>query len=509
MVRNRCLTGIAFLITSILIHSTCAYAVDSSVTEKMLQSVVHVQCTVQYQGESISGGSGTGFLVGKSNYVITNDHVIDLCNPNNKMYAIQKIIFDFYDKKYKGKYPPSFQDYIIKDKKILSRIKKDKKQLSVEYFNWIKKKAKRTYSDIQQDLYIVVMGDEGTQPIKVGVSNIAWASGDAYQREARDTGVDLAILKLIRPLVDRPSVAFATGSSARVNDEVYAVGFPGASTSGAPSAKYIPTLKKGVISKLGGQSPKLTKKARAKGLKGVPVIETDAAIHKGNSGGPLYNEYGEVLGINTFISAKAAGYGWAQDISVAIPIMKDLGLPMPDIREKPRSWMEKNKSIVLIGGIAAGLFILAGILIFVIGGSLFLRKRRPKAVTKPLGEGTATEGELEAIAPASSPLTPAIIGKTGEFSDIKIPIPSEGLTLGSQGQGTGRLCFSEKTVSRNHCAIHYNEASGQFEITDLGSTNGTYLLPDDIKLEAHQKTASPAGKVVRLGQRIEFELLLE
>jgi serine protease Do len=49
----------------------------------------------------------------------------------------------------------------------------------------------------------------------------------------------------------------------------------------------------------------------------VPFIQTDAAVNPGNSGGPLFNLYGEVVGINSQIYSQSGGY---MGLSFAIPI---------------------------------------------------------------------------------------------------------------------------------------------------------------------------------------------
>ena len=49
----------------------------------------------------------------------------------------------------------------------------------------------------------------------------------------------------------------------------------------------------------------------------VPFIQTDVAVNPGNSGGPLFNLAGEVIGINSQIYSRTGGY---QGVSFAIPI---------------------------------------------------------------------------------------------------------------------------------------------------------------------------------------------
>jgi hypothetical protein len=122
--------------------------------------------------------------------------------------------------------------------------------------------------------------------VRTDVSSIVWNS-QYSDAKARDTGVDVAVLRLSRPLADRPSVSgFALGSSAQINDDVYTVGFPGASGNVVTSGKYVPTMKRGIVSKLGGEHPDISEAARNRG-EGRGVIETDAAINPGNSGGPV------------------------------------------------------------------------------------------------------------------------------------------------------------------------------------------------------------------------------
>lgn len=58
----------------------------------------------------------------------------------------------------------------------------------------------------------------------------------------------------------------------------------------------------------------------------MTLIQTDAAINEGNSGGPLINQYGEIIGINSvkIIDTSAEGLGFAIPINTAMPIVKQL-----------------------------------------------------------------------------------------------------------------------------------------------------------------------------------------
>src|SRR5690349_6619684 len=130
-------------------------------------------------------------------------------------------------------------------------------------------KAKAGASGLTQKLQVIVLGTSTREPVRIDVSRILWNSQTSNEK-ARLTGVDIAVLKLDRMVPGGLPVSFATGSSAQVGDLVFAVGFPGASGE-VKSNKFVPTMKRGIVSKLGGESPFALDEAAAKGLKGAPV----------------------------------------------------------------------------------------------------------------------------------------------------------------------------------------------------------------------------------------------
>lgn len=113
----------------------------------------------------------------------------------------------------------------------------------------------------------------------------------------RDVDADLAVLK-INAGHDVPAVSFGDSSKMRVGDWVLAVGNP----FGMPS-----TNTAGIVSALHRQIGD---------TKFDDFIQTDAAINKGNSGGPLFNMQGQVIGVNAAIYSPS---GTADGIGFSIP----------------------------------------------------------------------------------------------------------------------------------------------------------------------------------------------
>ena len=125
----------------------------------------------------------------------------------------------------------------------------------------------------------------------------------------RDAASDLAVLKISagRAL---PFVKFGDSRSARVGDWVIAIGNPfalgGTVTSGIVSAVYRNT---------------------GSGSAYDRYIQTDASINRGNSGGPLFDMKGQVIGINNAIfspTGGSVGIGFAIPAEIAAPIVEKL-----------------------------------------------------------------------------------------------------------------------------------------------------------------------------------------
>lgn len=113
----------------------------------------------------------------------------------------------------------------------------------------------------------------------------------------RDPVTDLAVLRILSPSENFPAVAFGDSDVARVGDWVIAIGNP---------FGFGGSLTAGVISARG----------RDVGGRYDDYIQSDVAINTGNSGGPLFNLDGDVIGINTLIYSPT---GASVGISFSIP----------------------------------------------------------------------------------------------------------------------------------------------------------------------------------------------
>jgi serine protease Do len=150
---------------------------------------------------------------------------------------------------------------------------------------------------------------------------VGFTDGSRLKAEiiGKDPKIDLAVLRVKS---DKPlkAVPFGDSEAMRPGDWVMAIGNP-FGLGGSVSA--------GIVS------------ARGRNIESGPYdnyIQTDAAINKGNSGGPLFNMKGEVIGVNTAIlspTGGSVGIGFAVPAANALPIINQLR----EFGETRRGWL--------------------------------------------------------------------------------------------------------------------------------------------------------------------------
>lgn len=212
----------------------------TNVAKQNLHSVVGITTNTIlrdfFNQEVEAGALGSGFIVDKSGYIVTNDHVIASA-------------------KSRGGYSGGV--------------------------------------DYADDISVLL--DDGTKlPAKV-----VWS----------DSTLDLAILKVD---TDRELTPVKLGDSEKLT-----IGEPAIAIGNPLSIDFHGTVTAGVVSGLNRTVPV------ASGFD-ISLIQTDASINQGNSGGPLFNSKGEVIGINTLKISKGEGLGFSIPINIIKPILAQI-----------------------------------------------------------------------------------------------------------------------------------------------------------------------------------------
>jgi serine protease Do len=184
---------------------------------------------------------------------------------------------------------------------------------SVSY-NWFWQAVPQTGAGsgiiISPEGYIVTNNHvvEGANKVTVTLS-----SGSTYEATivGTDAETDLAVVKIDTSGLDYLHFLDNSLEQLGVLDSVVAVGNALALPGG-------PTWTLGVVSNLGRSIEVDT------GVVLKDIIQTDAAINAGNSGGPLVNMAGQVVGINVAIASNAENIGFAISTDTAIPVVQSL-----------------------------------------------------------------------------------------------------------------------------------------------------------------------------------------
>jgi Trypsin-like peptidase domain/FHA domain len=440
--------------------------------------------------KSDTGGSGSGFIISPDGYVVTNGHVVELYHESNE----QRLKADLINK--------VIAEYIIPSlKRPLSDA--EKQQLSNELF-------KRARFDIEKHLYVFLQNGDYypaeiksySPPIgKLGQKEAGKGYAARGEEELKiETGKDVSVMKI--EAANLPVAKLGDSEAVRLAETIYAVGFPGVVLGHEYLSKktiFDPTVTTGRVS-----GAKLD-------IKGTKVIQTDASVAHGNSGGPAYNSKGEVVGLVTFGGGEPGVPGLVQGFNFLVPINTakefvrsggvELGKEslfnkawaetidlyakgkykeaiskadevlrffpnLPDAKNLQVRAQEEIMKLTSKGGggvLPYTKIILIIVMLGIAGGIGFvlLRKKKPVPISSPLGAKTQ-----------AATVVGSIKGKSGPFAGKSFDVPSTGLKIGRE-PGRNTLVIDDERVSREHVWI--GQEGGKVLVRDLNSLNGTFL----------------------------------
>ncbi|MFL0352643.1 trypsin-like peptidase domain-containing protein [Xanthomarina sp. GH4-25] len=164
------------------------------------------------------------------------------------------------------------------------------------------------------DRLIVTAAHVVTVPEKISV---LFPDGDVIPATVVSSykSADIALIKLFRPRINPVTVAFGDSDALEVGERIFVIGAPygqGASLSSG----YVSGIRKDQSSK----NPFINRE----------FIQTDAAINHGNSGGPMFNLKGEVVGIVSSIATQSGGFdgiGYASTSNLAAKLLMNDKMP--------------------------------------------------------------------------------------------------------------------------------------------------------------------------------------
>ena len=286
---------------------------------------------------------GSGFIISKDGYIVTNAHVVD-----STISAINDGLWNQY------------QDNVYNN--LLDMFPNETEATVNALYSKLIDYSQNNLSFSNQTYDVVVFNPANSEK----TFEDQFASG--YKADVRkmgnpypQIGKDVAILKIEKS--DLVPVTIGDSDAVKTGQKVYVIGYP-AIADLSDKTFDIPSFTTGIISAV-----------KPSGLGDYNVIQIDAAIKGGNSGGPAVNERGEVIGISTFGAKDSDSYNWILPVNLAKDFIHELNIQIV----VPQT----GNSDVLLGFaiIAIGTLIFFGIVVGLIMFIIKLMKKRKNMPT--------------------------------------------------------------------------------------------------------------------------------
>ncbi len=316
--------------------------------------------------------------------------------------------------------------------------------------------------------------------------------------------IDLAILRIRNTGLD--PLTFAYKSNINVTDKVSSIGFPGAADKSDDIDELTTvTINSGIIGKL----TKINLSIKNQNTARSPVVQHDAAVNHGNSGGPLVNECGQVVGVNVqkgLSLNRSTAQIVAGDVVQGIFYAIDVDIAKRVLKESHIGFLETGSGCTL-GGTSMSVndrkyFIIAGILLLLLAiWSIIFYTQEKKKKNSAVDESALSRLISRKMGKHNHQETPQVNvnNTTVQLRPVAGNLPVFNITQIESTVGRSRsvsLHLDDAQVSGKHLTLFLNE-QGSVMVKDLGSTNGTYI--EGRKLKPNQAYILNRGERLVIG----------
>jgi S1-C subfamily serine protease len=454
--------------------------------------------------ETGAGGSGSGFIIHPNGFILTSGHVVAPTRDRSKLEqdlarngAIAALLRHFPTDGLRALYRDDRLDRYIAPFAIAGQIKKLQVVNEVELSNGEK------------------------LPFRIR----------RYSPSLNERGTDLAVVQVER--TNLPVLKLGDSDASRVGESIWSVGYPAVASSGdeiiggwlSRDSDLEATFNPGTIT------------AIKRNVNNTPVLQSNVAIYRGNSGGPAVNREGQVIGIATWGHTDAEAIKFLVPINVAKDLLSEAGIPNAEgefnrhydqaLADASKGrWADAQKRLLVAAslfpnspdlsrfrrdterGLQAQPFWLAhpvmssaasSILVLAIVGTvaLFVTARRMRGPRELLLASTVET----LVAPERSERPPTLGQQMlGKFTILNGARAGEKLGLGGSGIRIGResticeIVLENPKVSRLHAEVV--SIDGKVLLIDRNSSNGTYV--NDQKID---KRFLKDGDIIYFGGR--------
>ncbi len=431
--------------------------------------------------ETGSGGSGSGFIVHPDGLILTSGHVVA---PTRDRTALQR------DLARNGAIAALVRHFPIET-------------------------LRAAYREEELDRYVTPLAAVGRiTGVKV-VSDVELSNGETlpytirrYSPALNERGTDLAVLQIERR--NLPVLRLGDSESVRVGESIWSVGYPAVASSSdeviggwlSRDSDLEATVNPGTIT------------AIKRNVANTPVLQSNVAIYRGNSGGPAVNVTGEAIGISTWGHTSAEQIKFLVPINVAKQMLAEAKLRaapegafnlhyraaldaanegnwiaaraellrastmFPNSPDLIRFGRDADRAIQAmppwqLHPVATFVTLGMGVIGSIVTIWLVLRARRPRPLPD-LSKGSTVES---VIAPEGVVLSAN--GMLGRFTILNGTRAGEKLGLGGSGIRIGRessiceIVLANPKVSRLHAEVV--SIDGKVLLIDRNSSNGTYV----------------------------------